>query len=96
MKDLHPNIASLELILDLFFLKSLFSVQLDCSLAFWRFGTIFLKKHVFVPTQRLKLEVFRCQDRTAIVNFKKEDSKKAKKTLTIRYGSDKIAPVAEK
>ena len=63
---------------------------------FQRFGTFFLKKHVFVPTQRLKLEVFRCQDRTATANFKKEDSKKAKKTLTIRYCSDMIAPVAEK
>ena len=63
---------------------------------FRRFGTFFLEKIVFGPTQRLKLEVFRCQDRTATVNIKKEVSKKAKKTLTIRYGSDKIAPVAEK
>ena len=74
MKDLHPNIASLELVLDLFFLKSLFSVQPD--LVFRRFRTFFLKNLVFVPTQRLKLEVFRCQDRTATANFKKEDSKK--------------------
>ena len=54
-------------------------------------ATLFLLQHI-----NLSLEVFRCQDRTATANFKKEDSKKAKKTLTIRYCSDKIAPVAEK